>query len=137
MPSSRNRFASILAFIGGGLLTLGGGVGMAPLLREIQTVVTEHISSNPTVGTVFKILIWLAALGGITVIIGGLMFWLEFKWPGKILVYLGAGIGIVGLLIGMIVAYRSGNMNEYFDGIMSTMAGIGVLLAIASTFVAK
>jgi hypothetical protein len=133
----RNKLAFYLAVIGGICLIIGGGVGMAPLLMEIQPVVEENISDDERISNTFRILILLASLGGIAVILGGVLIYLEFIFAAKILIALGAGIGIFGLLIGLGLAWYAGEMDAYFNGILTTIAGVGVLLAVAASFVAK
>lgn len=137
MVTPRNKVGAILAIIGGVLLIVGGGVGMVALLGDLQGVVEDKISDNPAVTTLFKVLILFAALGGIAVILGGILIYLEFPLPAKILITLGAGIGIVGLIIGIVLAFRSGNAEEYFNGILATIAGLGVVLAIAASLMAS
>jgi hypothetical protein len=133
----RNKLAFYLAVIGGICLIIGGGVGMAPLLMEIQPVVEENISDDERISNTFRILILLASLGGIAVILGGVLIYMEFIFAAKILIALGAGIGIFGLLIGLGLAWYAGEMDAYFNGILTTIAGVGVLLAVAASFVAK
>jgi hypothetical protein len=137
MTSFRNKSGAILALIGGVLLTIGGGVGMAPLLRGLQDIVTEHISGDPNVILLFRILIYFAALGGVSVILGGILIYFEFPMFAKILIMLGAGIGIFGLLVGYGLAYSAGNADQYVDSFLSTLAGVGVVLAIIAYYLAK
>jgi len=137
MPSFRNRLGSILAVMGGIFLLVAGSVGMAPLLEDISDIVEEKITENNTVKTIFKVLIFFAALGGLSVILGGIMMHLEFKWPAKILIMLGAGIGIIGLVIGLIISYLSGSAGDYMDNLLTTFGGIGAVLAIIAYYLAK
>jgi hypothetical protein len=137
MVSFRNRLGAILAIIGGSLLVIGGGVGMVDLLQSISKIVEEHISQDPNIALLFKILIYFAALGGISVIIGGILIYLEFPLAAKILIILGAGIGLFGLIFGLAVAYMSGDADQYVNSLMSTIAGIGAILSIIAYYLAK
>ena len=110
---------------------------MAPLLEDMSEIVEDKITDNDTVTTIFKVLIYFAALGGISVILGGIMMHLEFKWPAKILIMLGAGIGIIGLIFGYIMAYMSGSAGDYMDALTSTVAGLGAVLSIIAYYLAK
>ncbi|UCH88746.1 MAG: hypothetical protein JSV49_10945 [Thermoplasmata archaeon] len=137
MPSARNKAGTVIAIIGGIFLIIGGGVGMAPLLADLQEIVEDKITDNPTVVLLFKILIILAALGGILVVLGGILIYFEYPRVAKILITLGAGIGLLGLLFGFGMAYSSGDAGSYLNGILSTIAGIGAILAIIAYYLAK
>lgn len=136
MVSFRNKLGAIVAFIGGILLVIAGGVGMAPLLTDIKEVVEER-TDNEDVINILKILIYLAALGGISVILGGILMYLDFPLAAKILIMLGAGIGIIGLLIGFLTAWWGGQAGEYFNSLTSTIGGLGALLSIVAYYLAK
>ena len=90
-----------------------------------------------TVETIFWILIFIAALGGLAVIIGGLLIYKEHVVIGKILITLGAGIGIIGLIIGIITSVYSGKADTFFSWLTTSFAGIGVILTIIARFMAK
>jgi hypothetical protein len=137
VPSFRNRIGAICAIIGGIFLVIAGGVGMAPLLEDLQEIVEDKVTEDDRVHNIFRILIYFAALGGISVILGGIMMHLEFKWAAKILIMLGAGIGIFGIIFGYIMAYMSGSAGQYMDALTSTIAGIGALLSIIAYYLAK
>ena len=137
MVSPRNKVGFLLAIIGGAFLVVGGGMGMVDLLEDIEKIVEDKISDNSTISSIFKILVLLAALGGIAVIIGGFFIYLEFPLIAKILITLGAGIGIVGLLIGIGMAWYSGDAGQYFNGLLASLAGIGIVLSIAASMIAK
>lgn len=136
LVSFRNKLGAIVAFIGGILLVIAGGVGMAPLLTDIKEVVEER-TDNEDVINILKILIYLAALGGISVILGGILMYLDFPLAAKILIMLGAGIGIIGLLIGFLTAWWGGQAGEYFNSLTSTIGGLGALLSIVAYYLAK
>jgi len=136
MATFRNKLGAILAFIGGIFLIIAGGVGMAPLLNDIKEVVEDR-TDNENVILILKILIYLAALGGISVILGGIMMYLDFALAAKILIFLGAGIGVIGLLIGLITAWWGGEMDQYIDALTSTIGGVGVVLSIVAYYMAK
>ncbi len=112
---------------------------MKPLLEEILKYIQPAVDAYPLIGTIFRVLIFIAALGGISVIIGGL---LTFYVPrtGKILVMLGAGLGLFTFLIPMYLAWYQGiPINELLKGYVSPTWGyvLGIMLTITGRLIAK
>ncbi len=135
----RNKTAGILCIVGGALLVVAGTTGMKPLLEGILKYIQPAVDASPILATIFRVLIFIAALGGISVIIGGL---LTFYVPriGKLLVMLGAGLGLVGFMIPMSLAwYRGVPFNELFEGYVSSTLGyvLGIMLTIIGRLIAK
>ncbi len=84
-------------------------------------------------------LIFLAALGGISVTIGGLLI-LNVPRIGKLLVTLGAGLGLLGFMIPMSLAWHQGiPITELFKGYVSPTVGyvLGIMLTIIGRLIAK
>jgi len=71
MPS-RNTQAMRIAIIAGLLFIIAGISGLATW-ETIKDFVTTHIVDNSIIQIVFAILIFIASLGGIAVIIGGIL----------------------------------------------------------------
>ena len=135
----RNKIAVVLCIVGGSLLVVAGTIGMKPLLEEILKYIQPTADASPILATIFRVLIFIAALGGISVIIGGL---LTFHVPriGKLLVMLGAGLGLFGFMIPMSLAwYRGIPINELFEGYFSSTWGyvLGIMLTIIGRLIAK
>jgi hypothetical protein len=135
----RNKTAGFLCIVGGALLVAAGTVGMEPLLEAIQQYIQPAVDASPILATIFKVLIFIAALGGISVIIGGLLM---FYIPriGKLLVMLGAGLGLLGFMIPMSLAWHEGvPINELFEGYVSSTVGyvVGIMLTIIGRLIAK
>ena len=135
----RNRTAGILCIVGGALLAVAGTTGMKPLLEEILKYIQPAVDAYPLIGTIFRVFIFVAALGGISVAIGGL---LTFYVPrtGKILVMLGAGLGLFGFMIPMSLAWHQGiPINELLKGYVSPTLGyvLGIMLTIIGRLIAK
>jgi hypothetical protein len=128
-----------MCIVGGALLVVAGTTGMKPLLEEILKYSQPTVDAFPILATIFRVLIFIAALGGISVIIGGL---LTFYVPriGKLLVMLGAGLGLFGFMIPMSLAWYQGiPMNELFKGYVSSTWGyvLGIMLTIIGRLIAK
>jgi hypothetical protein len=64
----RNKTAGILCIVGGALLVVAGTTGMKPLLEQILSYIQPAVNASPILAT--RVLIFIAALGGISVIIG-------------------------------------------------------------------
>jgi hypothetical protein len=118
--------------VGGTLLVVAGTIGMKPLLEEILTYIHPVVDASPILAAIFRALIFIAALGGISVMIGGLLI-LYVPRIGKLLVMLGAGLGLFGFMIPMSLAWHQGiPINELFKGYVSSTVGyvVGIMLTI-------
>jgi len=136
--STRNRTAAIIAVIGGILLLIGGSTGMAGFLRELSNIVQDLMGGeNQAVATIFWILIIIATLGGLAVIIGGLLIYKNHIIIGKILITLGAGMGIIGLIISLISALAQGETIQFFSWLTTSFLGVGIILTLVARFMAK
>lgn len=135
---TRNKTAAYLAIVGGILIVIAGGTGMVGFLNDLKNYLIDFFgSSNQIVDIIFWILILIASLGGIAVMLGGYLFYKEHIRTGKVLINLGAGFGVISLIIGLVGALSQGNEIQFFSWLTSSFMGIGILLAIISGFVAK
>ncbi len=62
------------------------------------------MADNSAIQMVFAILIFIASFCGLVVILGGILIWKNKVGLGKFLIALGAGIGLIGLIVSIIVA---------------------------------
>ncbi|MDE1852127.1 MAG: hypothetical protein KGI38_00050 [Thaumarchaeota archaeon] len=96
--------AGTLAIIGG-LLMVGSGYNSRGFLYQALGYAEPHVSDflNGAAASVAVIAITiievLIALGGLTVLIGGLIILARHTTGGRVLIYLGGGAGFLGLLI--------------------------------------
>ena len=132
MPS-RNKQAMVIAIIAGIFLLIAGVSGLATW-ETIQDFVTKNIIDNVIVQIVFVVLIFIASLGGISVIFGGLLIGKNNVGIGKFLITLGAGLGLIGLLFSIIVAYIEGSLTI---GSFFSLGAIGLILSIIARMRAK
>jgi len=125
--------AMIIAILAGLLLLISGISGLATW-ETIQDFVTTHIIDNYIVEIVFAILLFIASLGGISVIIGGILIGKDKIGTGKFLIMLGAGLGIVGLIFSIIITIVEGSftLGSYFS-----IGAIGLILSIIARIIAK
>ena len=131
--TSRNRQVMGIAIIAGILLLIAGISGLATW-ETIKYFVTTHVADNSVVQIVFAILIFIASLGGISVIIGGLLIGKNKVGTGKFIITLGAGLGLIGLIFSLAVAYIEG---DFTVGSFFSIGMIGLILSIVARVRAK
>ncbi len=131
--ASKNSKAMAIAIVAGTLLLISGVSGLATW-ETIKDFVTTYIIDNTVVQIIFTILIFIASLGGIAVIAGGLLIGKNKIGTGKLLISLGAGLGLIGLIFSIIVAYIEGNLTL---GSFFSVGAIGLILSIVARIIAK
>jgi len=131
--TSKNKQAMIIAIIAGVLLLVAGMSGVAAW-ETIKDFVIENITDNNIVQIVFTFLIFIASLGGIAVIIGGILISKNKIRTGKLFISLGAGLGLIGLIFSIIVAYLEGSLTM---GSFLSIGAIGLILSIAARIIAS
>jgi len=130
---SKNSKAMAVA-IAAGLLLLISGVNGIAAWQDIQTFVTENIADNFIIQMIFVVLIFIASLGGIAVIAGGFLIGKDKVGTGKFLIALGAGLGIIGLIVAIYVGYVEGS---FTIGSFFSIGAIGLILSIVARLMAK
>ena len=131
--SSKNSQVMGIAIVAGILLLISGVSGLATW-ETIKDFVTTHIIDNGIVQIVFAILIFIASLGGISVIIGGLLIWKNKIGTGKFMISLGAGLGLIGLIFSVIVMVMEGS---FTIGSFFSIGTIGLILSIVARLMVK
>ena len=132
MPSKKKQ-AMIIAIFAGILLLISGFSGLATW-ETIRDFVTTNIVNNYVVQIIFAILIFIASLGGLSVIIGGLLIGKNKIRTGKLFIALGAGLGLIGLIISIIVAFMEKN---FTIGSFFSIGSIGLILSIIARMITK
>ena len=128
-----NQRDMIIAIVAGILLLIAGLSGMAAM-ETIKSFVTENVVDNEAVQIAFIVLVLVASLGGIAVIVGGLLIDNGKVGTGKLLICLGAGLGLIGLIVSLAVAVKEESLTV--GGFLSVGA-IGVILSIVARAVAE
>ncbi len=130
----KNAIPFIFCLIGGILLFLSSWQGDVGLLAIIITYVAANFpESAPILETVFRILLWIAGLGGIAVIIGALLLVLNRVRLGKFLIGLGVGIGFIGVLILLGTTFVTGGLDalvSFVTLVSQSLAWIGIIMTI-------
>jgi hypothetical protein len=129
----KNSKAMAIAIVAGILLLISGTSGFATW-ENIKTFVIENIADNYIIQIVFAFLIFFASLGGISVILGGILIGKEKIRTGKILISLGAGLGLLGLIFTIVVSLFEGSftLTTFFS-----IGAIGLILSIIARLMVK
>ena len=131
--SSKNKKAMIIAIFAGILLLIAGISGLATW-ETIKNFVINNIIDNFIVQIIFAILIFIASLGGISVIAGGFLIGRDNIRTGKLFIALGAGLGLIGLIVSIIVALME---NNFVIGSFFSIGAIGLILSIVARLMVK
>lgn len=124
-----NEKAGMYAILGGVLMLIAGTTG-ASMWADLGEIVIE-ITGQQYLGTVFRVLVMLGSLGGLLVILGGILIHgklAESVSGGKILITIGAGFGLISLLIFLVVTL----MGDEPISILIAAIGIGFVGLILS-----
>jgi len=134
-----SKIAGALAVIGGVMLVFGGFAGTAQsVLENVKGAVQKWMPDNGSRDNVIlalTIMIYLALLGGFAVILGGLLMWKGFDLFGKVLVWLGTGIGVISLIVAAMIAVATGRWDSFVTSNM-TLIGIGLVISIIARWLA-
>jgi hypothetical protein len=127
---TRNEKAAIIGVVGGLLMLIAGASGAATW-EEIGRLVKELIG-NDSLNLVFQILVILGGLGGLVVILGGVLLRKrDTVKGGKALITIGAGFGLIGLIIFIVLAITSENPETVLLGALG-IGLVGLVLSIAA-----
>ena len=110
---TNNEKAGLIAIIGGILMLLAGITGAATWAALGDLIV--EVTGNNDMKLPFQILAIIGSLGGLVIMLGGLMIhgkYIKMKKDkrvkvGKLFITLGAGMGVIGLIIFLVLAVFS------------------------------
>ena len=134
----RNKVSVALCIIGGILMIIASIVGNALVYRIIADYL---VSQFPGYETLLRILliacIFIALGGGISVIIGSFITFKSLA-PGKLLIGLGAGMGLIGFIIfivtGIIAGSITGTVLEIIIGLLLGPMSYGIVGVFITIF---
>jgi len=133
---SKNQNAGMVGLVGGIFMMIAGVTGAATWRHIGDMAVT--ITGVNALGPIFQILVALGALGGLLVIIGAIFI----GWPiikirtknrvktGKLMITIGAGFGLLGLLVFLTLTVLGKDALGNFMGAL----GIGFVGLICSIY---
>ena len=129
--------AALLAILGG-LVVLYGGFeanGVLPsLLSYAQGNVPPYLGApeGTAIRVALELLSILVALGGFTILLGGLLLLARWVRSGRFLIFLGGGVGVLGLLLLLGYSLATSGMAavtqhvDYWVGIVLASIAAGV-----------
>ncbi|MBA3045333.1 MAG: hypothetical protein KKH41_08430 [Candidatus Thermoplasmatota archaeon] len=132
---SQNETCGIIGMVGGIFMIIAGVTG-AVTWRRIGELAVD-ITGVEALGPAFQILVALGGLGGILVILGSIFI----GWPiirirtknrlniGKLMITIGAGFGLLGLLIFLLLTMLGGDPFGNFMGALG-MGFVGLICSI-------
>lgn len=139
MGSSKS--ATVLAFIAGVLLIVAGATGSVGIVGTVLEYLIDHLGGPTTdmLSIVFHLLNFVASLGGVSVIVGGILIYIERKRLGKFIIGIGAGMGLIGFLIviGSALSHGWVHTMTFLLLISQSLGWIGVILSIVATRLVK
>ncbi|TLY05445.1 MAG: hypothetical protein E6K88_03650 [Thaumarchaeota archaeon] len=139
---TRNRLAACIAFVSGIMFLLSGyraNIEIYNLIREQLVVNTAKDFWTYAVVPV-GVLALLSQLGGLTVLMGAVLFAANRVNIGKFLVLIGTGQGLFTILIHIALEFWSGRLaldSNYVTWLTSTATGLGILFAVVASNLTK
>ncbi|NIN53340.1 MAG: hypothetical protein GTN80_09240 [Nitrososphaeria archaeon] len=137
----RSKAAAVLAIISGILLIISGSVGSVGIIGIAIQYLIKYLSGPLAnlLSVVLQLFKFIAYLGGISVIGGGILIYKGRKGLGKFVIRLGAGMGTIGFIIVVGSALLHGwAYTMSFIILMSQSTGwTGIILAIVATQLAR
>jgi len=125
---SANQIAAIIGVIGGLLMLLAGASGAAAW-QQMVDFLESRLGTDATVQTVAYVVILIASLGGIAVMMGSALFLTKRVKAGRLLIALGAGFGLIGLILFIFVRMEHADFS---------IAGIGLgMVGLVLSIVAR
>jgi len=135
------KIAALFAYLGGTLLLIAGATGSTGIVGTIIEYLIENLggATADLLSLILQALTFVADLGGISVIIGGSLIINQRPKIGKFIIGIGAGMGLVGFLIILALAFLHGwiNVINFITIISQSIGWIGIILSITATILAK
>ncbi|MHA1490172.1 MAG: hypothetical protein ACTSRI_11030 [Promethearchaeota archaeon] len=132
-----NKKWMIVCLIGGILMIISSVVGSVSFFALIFGILTNYVGADVAVilSIVLQIFGYIAMGGGISVLIGTLLIMIDQYKVGKFIIGLGAGMGLISLIIFLITSILSGALINDITGLVvgiinGSYGFAGVLLTI-------
>lgn len=129
-----------VAIIGGILMFISSIVGSASFFALVFGIASKYLGAEAAMAFFIILIIFsiIAAGGGISVIIGALLVKRDNYKSGKFIIGLGAGLGLIGLIIFLIVSAWTGSLIGDFTAIIvGTINGSYGFLGVVLTILAR
>ena len=134
----RNKVSVTICIIGGILMIIASIVGNALVYRIIIDFLVARYPSYESILRIFlSVCIFIALGGGISVIVGSIITFKALK-PGKLVIGLGAGMGLIGLIsfivTGIIAGSLTGTILEIIIGLLTGPMSYGIIGVFSTIF---
>ena len=111
-------------------------------MGTLITIIAPYLSgiAAATLSVIFVIINVIALYGGISVIDGAILISMggAHRIPGKIIIGIGSGVGLIGFIIDhIIVAFQGGLTVQLWLLLLQSPGYIGAILAILAVIYAK
>ena len=139
MSDGRRWVAVALSAVAGVLLLLSGirgPVGTYELVREQLPLLIQNPPVLQVADTVALVLIAISLAGGLSVLAGAFLIYRSHVGTGKLLIGLGAGVGIPWLIMLAITLITAQQIAAVITQ-HSSIGWVGVILAFAARTIAK
>lgn len=125
---------AFLAIFAGFIAIIGDIVGSARFFKILFDIASRYVpGASFLFGWVLTVLYFFAALGGVTIILGGILILADHPALGRFLIGIGIGVGLIGLIISLIIAAIGGTLITEAIGLLITLIsvrGIAIIISI-------
>ncbi|MBD3214847.1 MAG: hypothetical protein GF311_19705 [Candidatus Lokiarchaeota archaeon] len=140
-----NKKWIVLCIIGGILMIIGSVVGDVTFFTMVFSILEDaNPGLAPILNLVLRIFTYIALGGGASVIIGSVIVAIGQYGIGKFIISLGAGMGLIGLIVYLISGIYAGTLSAelliWMLSLISLNGGfgfLGVILTIIGRFKLK
>lgn len=139
MSKTKNLPAFTLSILSGILLIISGtrgSIGIYGMIFSILASFVEDALILSILGAVALTLMFLASLGGFSVILGGYLVYKSKVRLGRFIIGLGAGVGIPGLLLTLFTFIVRQNVSAVMAQ-HGVVGWTGILLSLIARTIAK
>jgi hypothetical protein len=138
-----NKKWIFLCIVGASLMIIGSVVGNPTIFAFIFGVAVEYVGPETEryLSIILNIFTYIALGGGISVIGGAILVMMNRYKMGKLIIWIGAGMGMIGLIIFMIMQGIEGTLISMLKMEITTLLSLnggfgfaGIILVVISRF---
>jgi drug/metabolite transporter (DMT)-like permease len=129
---TENQMAAIIGVVGGVMMILVGASGAAAWAQVVDFL-QRKLGTDAVVQALAYILILIASMGGLAVMLGSTLFLTRHVRAGRLLIALGAGFGLIGLIVFIFVRLE----HEEFSIAGIGLGMVGLVLSIIARLKSK
>jgi hypothetical protein len=141
-----NKKWIFLCILGASLMIIGSVVGNPTIFTFIFGVAIEYVGpkTESVLFIILNIFSYIALGGGISVIAGAILVMMNRYKIGKLIIWIGAGMGMIGLIVFMIMQGIEGTLISMLRLEITTLLSLnggfgfaGIILVVLSRFKMK